>query len=162
MLPSIQGAISSIVPAGSATGRRAKREEYNFSGRFPGFNSTLVRLKESWSHAPKYGSASFQFHAGPIKSCPRRRRSPLQQPFQFHAGPIKRRQELLRRRRGIRSFNSTLVRLKDCLSGRVPIAQIRFQFHAGPIKRRPAISSREQEHPGFNSTLVRLKAYDHA
>ena len=99
-----------------------------------GFNSTMVRLKESRRFRAVLMAAKFQFHNGPIKSS---RLPTLFRPkisFQFHNGPIKRFQQI----------------------SKPPISK-KFQFHNGPIKRNRLPFASTQS-PSFNSTMVRLKA----
>ena len=75
------------------------------------FNSTMVRLKSRWQPYCQRPNVLFQFHYGSIKIACRLAALLCRVKFQFHYGSIKIRQAS-RNLWEIRSFNSTMVRLK--------------------------------------------------
>ena len=119
----------------------------------------------------------FQFYLSSIKSGSVQGGSSFSSEFQFYLSSIKRRLELVVIRL-LRSFNSTLVQLKDAdhfrfsqwekkfqfyLSSIKSLSTERwfeclhmFQFYLSSIKRISGMPSR-QPLIGFNSTLVQLK-----
>ena len=100
--------------------------------RFVHFNSTMVRLKDSYKVRIS-GLSEFQFHYGTIKSIAQNGRFEGVIAFQFHYGTIKRMKNA-DKQYAVPNFNSTMVRLKErhCNYNRYRGG---FQFHYGTIKR---------------------------
>ncbi len=79
--------------------------------KYPSFNSTLVRLRDTPVLAPA-SLIAFQFHVGTIESAPATKGASTASGFQFHVGTIER-YALLKILRVQFCFNSTLVRLRE-------------------------------------------------
>ena len=78
----------------------------------PGFNTTLVQLKDTRVLRETTRNDKFQYHTGPIKRYELYKDADLSRLFQYHTGPIKRQKD---------EFGAVLEEL--------------FQYHTGPIKR---------------------------
>ena len=123
------GSIKSVVSRRGVVSRRFQFHNGSIK------SCTSIKLRSVWNW--------FQFHNGSIKRLYVLSRLSRAGQFQFHNGSIKSISSALNSSSHLRSFNSTMVRLK---------VSHRFRFGYEPCVRVSC----------FNSTMVRLKVVSHA